>query len=364
VKRPRIAIVSDPLVQRGGAERVVEVMAETFPDAPVFALLYSKESGPASLADRVVPSMLNRIPGATKRHRWLFPLYPAAIESFDLSGYDIILSSHHSVAKNVLRGADQFHISYCHTPMRALWERSLERRSFPKPLAPVAETVMRTMRVWDYAGAAHVDEFIANSLTTQRRIARHYRRESTILAPPIDTTKFRPATTPAGDYYLVASRLIPYKRVDLAVAATAAIGRRLVVVGAGPGVREIQEPHVDYRGHVDDAELVGLMQGARAMIFGANEDFGMAPVEMMACGRPVVAYGEGGARETVVDGVTGVFSMEQSTAAFVDAIRRFETMALDPVAIRAHAETFSRARFVDKLRELVVEGYDRFRSAG
>ncbi len=358
---PRIAIVSDPLVQRGGAERVVEAMAEAFPEAPIFALLYSSETGPASLAPRVIPSMLNRLPGATKRHRWLFPLYPAAIESFDLSAYDIILSSHHSVAKNVLRGAHQFHVCYCHTPMRALWERSLESRSLPKILAPIAEAVMRNMRVWDYAGAARVDEFITNSVTTQRRIARHYRREATILAPPIDTTTFTPTTAAPDDYYLVASRLIPYKRVDLAVSATAAVGRRLIVVGTGPGIHEVRHPHVDYRGHVSDAELVTLMQRARAMIFPAHEDFGMAPVELMACGRPVIAFGKGGAAETVLDGVTGVFSLQQTTEAFAEAIRRFERLTFDSATIRAHAQTFSRVRFIERLRERVADGYDRSR---
>lgn len=357
-RAPRVAIVSDPLVQRGGAERVVEVLAQTFPEAPIFALLYSSTAGPASLASRVRPSALNRIPGATKRHRWLLPLYAGAIESFDLAEYDVIVSSHHTVAKGIVRNANQHHVCYCHTPMRALWERPFDDlRSFPAPARPAAAQLLQQLRVWDYATAARVDEFIANSATTQRRIRKHYGRESRVVHPPIDVEHFSPGPGTPGDYYLVASRLVPYKRVDLAVAATAALGRRLVVVGAGPGEREVRRPHVDYRGHVDDDELLGLMRGARAMIFGANEDFGMSPVEMMACGRPVVAYGAGGALETVRDGVTGVFAAEQTTESFVEAIRRFEGATFDPVAVRAHAETFSRARFTETMRALVAEGY-------
>ncbi len=359
-REPRVAIVSDPLVQRGGAERCVEVMAQTFPAAPIFALLYSPASGPASLEGRVIASPLQRLPGATRRHRWLLPFYPAAIESFDLAGYDVILSSHHTAAKGIVRGAGQVHLCYCHTPMRALWERPAEElRSLPGIARPLAASTLRRMRTWDYVSAARVDTFIANSVTTQQRIAKHYRRESVVLNPPIDVDRFTPGRDGAGgDYDLVASRLVPYKRVDLAVAATAVLGRRLVVVGGGPGEAAVKgAAHVDYRGHVSDDELLALMRGARAMIFPAYEDFGMAPVEMMACGRPVIAYGAGGATETVIDGVTGVFAAEQTVEAFVDALRRFEGTAFDRPRIRAHAKSFSQQRFQAALRTHVAEAF-------
>ena len=356
---PRVAIVSDPLVQRGGAERCVEAMAQAFPDAPVFALLYSPLTGPAALEARIVASPLQRLPGATRRHRWLLPLFPAAIESFDLGAYDVILSSHHTVAKGIVRTADQVHLCYCHTPMRALWERPFEEvRSLPALARPLAAATLNRLRTWDYTTTGRVDTFIANSRTTQHRISKHYRRESLLLHPPIDVDHFTPSGAGAGDYYLVASRLVPYKRVDLAVAATAALGRRLIVVGGGPGEAAVRgAAHVDYRGHVSDAELLDLMRGARAMIFPAYEDFGMAPVEMMACGRPVIAYGAGGALETVVDGVTGIFAAAQDVDAFVAAIRRCEATAFDPARLRAHAETFSRRRYITALRALVDEAY-------
>ncbi len=358
---PRVAIVSDPLVQRGGAERCVEVMAETFPNAPVYALLYSAQTGPASLAERVVESPLGRVPGASRRHRWLLPWYPAAVESFDVSGFDAIISSHHTAAKGVLRSAQQFHLCYCHTPMRALWERPHEElRTLPAPLRPAAARMLRSLRAWDQACAQRVDQFVANSETTRRRIAAHYGRESIVVHPPIDVQRFTPgANVEDGDYYLVASRLVPYKRVDLAIAATARVGRRLVVVGTGPGAADaaLRAPHVEYRGHVSDDELLTLMRGARAMLFPANEDFGMAPVEMMACGRPVIAYRGGGATETVLEHVTGVFAEAQTPEAFAAAILRLERQRFDRDRIRGHAERFSQARFIAALRELVQHGY-------
>ena len=359
IDEPRVAIVSDPLVQRGGAERCVEVMAQTFPDAPIFALLYSPDSGPRSLDDRVHTSALQRMPGATRRHRWLLPLYPLAIESFDLSDYDVILSSHHTAAKGLVRNADQTHICYCHTPMRALWERPFdELRSLPRLARPLAAATLSALRGWDYATAARVDSFIANSVTTQQRIAKHYGRESTVLNPPIDVDRFTPGSGVPGDYYLCASRLVPYKRVDLAVAATAALGRRLVVVGGGPGVSALADaPHVDYRGHVSDAELLELMRGARAMIFPAYEDFGMAPVEMMACGRPVIAYRAGGAAETVIDDITGVFADEQTVESFTRAIERFERLSFSTARIRLHAESYSHKHFRNALRSYVMDAY-------
>ena len=350
VARPRIAIVSDPLVQRGGAERCVEAMAEAFPDAPIFALLYSAETGPASLASRVVPTWLNRVPGAARRHRAFLPFFPAAVESIDLAGYDVIVSSHHTVAKGVLRRAGQLHISYCHTPMRALWERPHEEiATVPAPLRPFAHALFSRLRVWDVAAAMRVDRFVANSRVTQRRIEQHYGRRSTILNPPIDVDRFTPGGDP-DDYYLVASRPVAYKRIDVAIAAARSLGRRVVVTG---GVPRERIDGVEYRGVVDDAELLALMRGARALLFPQVEDFGMTPLEVNACGRPVVAYGAGGALETVVDGVTGVLSASQEPAAFAAAIVRAESMTFDPVVLRAHAVRFSRPRFIAALQEIV-----------
>ena len=352
----RVAIVSDPLVQRGGAEKVVaDVLARIFPQAPIFALLYSANTGPAHIAHRVIPSALQRIPGATRRHRWLLPLYPAAVESMDLRGYDLIISSHHTAAKGILRSSEQRHICYCHTPMRALWERSIEELdALPSALRPLAARSLSRLREWDYVTAGRVDLFLANSETTRNRILRHYHRESRVVHPPLDAQRFtRNGSVAVGDYYLVASRLVPYKRVDLAIAATAKLKRRLVIVGNGPRKENLQEAHVEYLGHVAETRLVELMRHARALLFPAFEDYGMTPVEMMACGRPVIAYGKGGALETVVDGITGVFSFDQTVDAFADAIERFERLSFDSNAIAEHARAFSFERFSDQLQEAV-----------
>ncbi len=353
-RAPRVAIVSDALVQRGGAERVVEAMARAFPGAPIFALLYSAETGPASLAGRVVSSPLGRIPGAATRHRMLLPLFPAAIESFDLRGFDVVISSHHTVAKGVLTGAGTVHVCYCHTPMRALWERTHEELATLPPLArPMAAALFGRLRMWDVATVPRVDAFLANSRTTQRRIQKHYARESSVVYPPIDLERFAPADARAGDYYLVVSRFVPYKRVDIAVDAARAAGRRLIVVGEGPGRAELLARGVDVRSGVDDAELVELMRGARALLFPQCEDFGMTPVEMMACGRPVIAYARGGAAETVIDGETGLLVDEQTPAAFARAIQHFETMEFTAENCRRRADAFSERRFIHELRAAV-----------
>ena len=355
-RTPRIAIVSDPLVQRGGAERVVQTIAELYPEAPVYSLLYSERSGPRSLRDRVIPSWLARIPGASRRHRWLLPLYPWAIESFDLHEYDVIISSHHSAAKGIVRTADQVHVCYCHTPVRALWERPHEEvAALPAPLRPLAGAMLTRLRLWDAACAQRVDYFVANSQTTRRRIAKHYGRDSTVIPPPIDVGRFTPGGA-VGDYYLVASRPVPYKRIDLAVAAAARLGRRLVIVG-GAGSSYARVGHGEALGHVGDDELVALMRGCRALLFPQLEDFGMAPLEVMACGRPVVAYGRGGALETVLDRRTGVLVDEQSAEAFVEGMLRVERLSFDPAVLRRHAEQFSVEHFAARLRALVDEAW-------
>jgi glycosyltransferase involved in cell wall biosynthesis len=356
---PRVAIVSDPLVQRGGAERVVEAIARLFPDAPIHALLYSSKLGPASLRGRVRSSYLRRIPGAERRHRLLLPFFPAAIESIDVRPYDVIISSHHTVAKGLMRGADALHVCYCHTPMRALWERTHEElATLPALLRPIGAAIFRSLRVWDVATVPRVDMFVANSETTRQRIRKHYGRDSVVVYPPIDIDRFTPsADVVPEDYYLVASRLVPYKRVELALEAAQLAKRRLIIVGEGPGRAALLARGADIRGHVTDDELVSLMRGARALIFPQNEDFGMTPVEMMACGRPVIAYGRGGAAETVVDGVTGILVEEQTPDAFARGIERFESLTISPAACRARAEEFSFARFERELTDAVWDAY-------
>ncbi len=346
-------------MQRGGAERVVEAMAQAFPEAPIFAIVYSRERGPASVESRVRTSWLQRIPSASKRHRAFYPFFPAAIESFDLSEFDIIVSSHHTVAKGLLRGADQVHVCYCHTPMRALWERSVEElKTLPAFARPLVSTMFGLYRVWDYATAARVDRFVANSHVTQRRIQRHYGRDSILLPPPIDVDRFTigESSVAARPYYLVAARPVPYKRVDLAVKAALAANRRVVVAGGDHSGLPVDE-RVECVGSVDDRTLLDLMRGAEALLFPQKEDFGMTPLEMNACGKPTIAFAAGGALDTVVDGKTGVLVGEQTVGAFARGIERCESLSFDPHVLREHAMTFSSKSFIEKLRAIVDESW-------
>jgi glycosyltransferase involved in cell wall biosynthesis len=357
-RTPRIAIVSDAMTQRGGAERVVEALAELFHDAPIFTTLYCPKRGPRALQTRVRPSFLNALPGAQAHHRWYFPLFPLAVESFDLGEYDIIISSHHCAAKGVLRNGRQTHICYCHTPMRALWERTHDDvRMLPAPMRVGADILLSQVRQWDYITASRVDVFIANSVETSNRIAKHYGRESLVINPPIDVEKFTP-TDNVDDYYLVASRPVPYKRIDIAVNVARRLRRRLIVVGGKSERHEAGDP-VQFLGHVSDQRLVELMRGARALIAPQHEDFGMAILETNACGRPVICLARGGALETVIDGKTGLLVEEQTVEAFVEAIERFELMSFDSHAIRRHAERFSKNAFMREFESAVYSAYER-----
>ncbi len=353
VRSKRVAIVSDTMVQSGGAERVVEILAEAFPDAPIFTILYDPNRGPRAIQSRVMQSWLYRIPGSIKLAKALIPFYPNAIESFDLRNYDVIISSHHTLAKGILRTSEQTHICYCHTPMRSLWERPHEEiERAPKVLRPIVKQLLHGLRSWDFDTASRVDHFIANSANTAGRITKHYRRESVVLHPPIDTDRFTPGGK-VGDFYLIASRNVPYKRIDLAIGAAERLGRRLIVVGDSTDRLANASPNITYLGKVSDGKLMSLMREARALLFPQHEDFGMTVLEMNACGRPVIAFGKGGALETIVDGVTGICFQEQTVDSLANAIERFETISFDTHRIRQHAEQFSKHRFIERMHKLV-----------
>ncbi len=360
VRPPRVAIVSDTMMQSGGAERVVEALAEAFPEAPIFCVLYSPAHGPKAIEGRIVQSWLHRLPSAEAYSKALLPLYPSAIESFDLSEFDVIVSSHHTLAKGLMRTSGQKHVCYCHTPMRSLWERPHEEiHRAPQIVRPLVSALLAGLRAWDVSTIFRVDRFIANSRLTSERIAKHYRQESQVLYPPIDVTRFTPGDEDVRDYYLVASRNVPYKRVDLAVSAAERLERRLIVVGDGTDRLACASRFVTYYGKVSDTKLLSLMREARALLFPQVEDFGMTVLEMNACGRPVIAFGSGGALETVIDGVTGVIFEEQSVAGLAAAIERFETLDFDPATIRRHAQHFSKERFVDAIRAIVDDTYSQ-----
>ena len=357
---PRVALVHDWLDTWRGGENVLAEMLRIYPQADLFALVdFLPDAVRQRLQGRrAVTSFLQRLPGARRHFRACLPLFPRAVESLDISGYDIVLSSSHAVAKGVRTRPDQLHICYCHTPMRYAWdlrEQYLEASGLAAgPRGAIARRMLDRLREWDRGASDRVSAFVANSEFIRARIKRCYGRDSTVIAPPVDTDFFTPGGV-RGDDYVTASRWVPYKRVDLIVSAFRELPeRRLVVVGDGPDAARVHAaagPNIEFVGEVARERLRELLRGARAFLFAAEEDFGILPLEAQAVGTPVIAFGRGGVLETVrgLDdrAPTGVFFVEQTPAAIANAVRRFEVDAprIRPEACRTNAERFSAERF-------------------
>ncbi|WP_230413172.1 glycosyltransferase family 4 protein [Paraburkholderia antibiotica] len=354
----KVAIVHDWLVAPGGAEKVLEQIIECFPDADIFSLVDFLEDRRPLGGKPVTTSFIQRLPLARKRYRAYLPLMPLAVEQFDLSSYDLIITSSYAVAKGVLVGPDQTHVSYVHSPMRYAWDlqhqylREANLLSGPKSWA--ARVMLHYLRSWDAHSANGVDRLIANSQFVARRVMKTYRRDAVVIPPPVDVTEFE-LRTDKEDFYLTASRMVPYKRIDLIVEAfNATPHRKLVVIGDGPQMASIRAkagPNVSILGYQPFDVLKDYLQRARAFVFAAEEDFGIVPLEAQACGTPVIAFGKGGALETVVPvgeaHPTGVFFAQQTVVSMLDAIDRFERLGvyITPTACRANAERFSAAVF-------------------
>ncbi len=349
----RVALVHDWLITLGGADRVLLALHEIFPQAPVFVGLYdlSRLPEPFRRLD-VRGTWLQRVPGAAHHHRLLVPLMPLAFGRVDLRGYDVVVSSSHACAQGVSVPSNARHVCYCHTPMRYAWDLQNEYlAALPAVARPPARVALARLRRWDRAAAQRVDYFIANSHHVAGRIRRHYGREAAVIYPPVDTDFFTPAGDPQ-EFYLAVSRLVPYKRLDVVVAAFNLLERPLVVVGDGPERRRLQamaHPHVQFAGEVSETALRGYYRRCRALVFAGEEDFGIVPVEAQACGRPVIAYGRGGVLESVLPGITGFFFQEQTVDAVVAAVRASDAVEFDRASIRHHAEQFSAHRFEDEV---------------
>ena len=362
----RVAYVHDWLITRSGAERVLEEMLKTVAGSRIFTLFYRPEQFRDSPISKVPveESFLAKLPGAYGYYRSLLPLMPVAIESFDLSDYDLIISSSHAVAKGVLPHPGQVHISYVHTPMRYAWDLTHQYMAGIGGLKrAIARLVLNYVRLWDYASAQRVDVFLANSKTVAARIRRYYGREARVIYPPVDVHRFRLSGS-VEDYFVVVSRLVPYKKVDVIVEAFNDLGLRLLVIGEGPEmgrIKRMARRNVEILGRVGDGELVEILSKARAFVFAAYEDFGISPVEAMASGVPVIAYGRGGLTESVEDGKSGIFFMEQTPEAVSEAVRRFLRMEDRFVRekIRERAMRFSPERFRREFAEVVEEVRER-----
>jgi len=357
----RVALVHDWLTGMRGGERCLEVFCELYPQADLYTLLHVPGTvSPVIERRRIVTSFVQRLPGAARRYRYYLPLFPSAVERFDLRGYDLVLSSSHCVAKGVLAPGGP-HVCYCFTPMRYVWDMYEEYfgRSAGVLTRGLMPPVAAALRRWDRRTSRRVDHFVAISRLVADRIRRFYGRPAEVIHPPVDVQRFRLAEDDPEDFYLVVSALAPYKRVDLAVAAATRLGRRLLVVGTGPEEAKLRAQAgrtVEFLGWRNDDEVADLYRRCRALLFPGLEDFGIVPLEAMAAGRPVIAFGAGGALETVVpvDGdepPTGLFFREQTVDALIEAVRRFEREAdrFDPKALRARAELFDRPRFKERI---------------
>ena len=367
----RTAIVHDWLPVYAGAERVLEQMLGLLPEADLFSLIdFLPEDQRAFLGGKPVEtSFIQKLPFARKNYRYYLPFTPLAIEQFDLTGYDIVISSSYVVAKGALTAADQLHVCYTHSPIRYAWDlhfQYLREGKLERGLrSAMARLILHYMRLYDAASANRVDVFVANSRNVAQRIWKTYRRPAEVIHPPVDTEAFS-LYTQKEDYYLTVSRLVPYKRIDLIVEAFAEMpDRELIVVGDGPEIKKIRAkatPNVSVLGYQPFEAVVHYMQQARAFVFAAEEDFGIVPVEAQACGTPVIAYGKGGALETVIPGETGLFFYEQTAESIRDAVRSFESVRtrLSAERIREHAEKFSKERFQHEFNQLLSREYSSF----
>lgn len=366
-RKMKIALVHDYLVQYGGAERVLEAFCEIFPDAPIFTMVYDEKLTNGAFKGRKIhTSFLQRIPFISSHHRAFPLLMPVAIESFDLSGYDVVLSDSNSYAKGVLTNEDTLHITYCHTPMRYAWDdchrhqREFDYSRFTRKLLPFG---MSYLRLWDKISADRPDKYIANSAFVASRIKKYYNKNAEIIHPPVRMDDFH-IDKKIEDYYLIVGRALPYKRFDIVIEAFNELGLPLKIIGKGPEtekLKKIAKSNIEFLGYLDDREIGRYYSRCKALIFPSEEDFGITPLEAMASGRPVIAYQRGGALETVTEGISGTFFKEQTAEAIIDIIRNFQIEKFDPVKIREQAERFNQKIFRDKIKRLVQSEYENFK---
>ncbi|MFH1509017.1 MAG: glycosyltransferase [bacterium] len=364
----KVALVHDFLNQIGGAEKVLQTFHDLYPKAPVYTMTYDKmeTKGEFSNLD-IKTSFIQKLPGGVKKYKWFIPLMPAAIEHLDLKKYDMILSDCSAFAKGIIPSTESLHICYCHTPTRFLWSDShkyTEELNVPGIVKRVLPIFLNRLRLWDKAAADRVDHFIANSKFVAERIKKYYQKESDVIYPPVVTTGY-PDDNKVEDYYVIVSRLRPYKKVDLVIEAFNALGYKLKIIGTGEemeNLKKLAKPNIEFLGPVADEERNRQLANCRAFINPQEEDFGIAPVEAMAAGRPVVAYKKGGAKETVIEGKTGVFFEDQTPWNLVDVIREnHEKLAKYNIDdIKAHARKFDTKEFNYNIKNYVQTKYDEY----
>ena len=354
----RVALVHDFLLDLRGAERVFAAICDAWPEADVFTAVYDERGTEGRFAARAPrTSFLQRVRPTSRTFRPLLPLYPHAIESLDLRGYTTVISSSSAWAHGVLVDPGATHVCYCHNPFRYAWTEREATLIARNPLTrPALRLLLNRWRQWDWIAAQRVDRYVANSRLTAARVRRYFGREATVLHPPVELGRFHEA--PVGAHYLVLAELMAHKRIDVAVRAFNALGLPLLVVGDGPELRRLRRMarrNVTFTGRIGDARVAELLARARALVVTATEEFGIAAVEALAAGRPVIAFGEGGVRESVAEGVTGTFFERCEPAALAEAVLRFDPLTIDPRACRAAAERFGAERFRERFVRIVAE---------
>lgn len=363
----KIALVHDYLIQDGGAEKVLKAFQDIWPEAPTYVLLHDREkSNPVFLDKNIQTSFLQKMPAGLEKYQWYLPLMPLATEHHDLGGYDVVLSSSSSFSKGVITNPGTLHICYCHTPPRFLWNdmrQYIEDLNYNRLVKSVLPLVLKNLRQWDVTASQRVDKFIANSGTVRDRIKKYYRRGSSIIYPPVETGRFKIGR--GGDYFLIGGRLVGYKRYDIAINAFNKLGMPLKVFGSGPAMpklKKIANKNIEFLGKVTDQELSDLYAGCRAFLHPQIEDFGITAIEAMASGRPVIAYGVGGARETVVGGQTGEFMDEQSWEELGGLIINFDDAKYNSETIKDYAARFDIERFKSQIKDFVELAWRDFLS--
>src|SRR6056297_442130 len=359
----KVALVHDHLAQDGGAEKVLKVLSEIFPEAPIYTLLYEKKNADKYYKNKTIEtSIIQKMPGGVKHYQWYMPFMPMAVEFFDMSNFDLVISDTSSFAKGVITSPDSLHICYCHTPTRYLWSDThsyIQELKYNKYFKKIISLILNYIRMWDKLAADRVDAFLANSETVKTRIKKYYRRNSTVIYPPVEIDKFSPDPKKKEDknpYFLVGSRLTPYKRIDIVIEAFKELGWNLKIFGDGVDKKRLQKisrgyDNIEFLGRVSDRELADLYRDSRAYIHPQTEDFGITAIEAMACGTPVVAFRSGGATETVNENKTGVFFDQQKPEAIIKAVQKLSTRQFDPGEIRREAEYFS----VDNFKKEIID---------
>jgi glycosyltransferase involved in cell wall biosynthesis len=364
--KPRIAIVCDWLTNPGGAERVIHAFHELYPEAPIFTTVFNKERVKEFPETVINTSFLQKVPFAVKKHQLFLPLMPLAFEQFDLSNYDVVISSCHSTSKGIITKPRTLHISYLHSPMRYAWDNSqkyFDNYRVPRILRPFARRSLHKIRIWDRLASDRVDHFITNSEYVRKRVKKYYQRDADVIYPPVSIDQFS-CSTKKGKYYLAVGRLTPYKRFDLLVETFNELRKPLLIVGSGRDeakLKQMAKQNIQFLGEIPDSDLIEVYSEAKALLFPQVEDFGITPLEAMSSGKPVIALSEGGALETVVPGETGLFFDKQSVFSIKKAIEEFEDMKWDSSKIREHAESFKKERFQKEIENFVNEKWEEWK---